>query len=101
MVTQSLPAVSNFFRNRPSSTDIESLLQYHPRNRAGADNNRSSKRRTPLSSSIHLPLHKEVEESHQISAKSETVEGWLVKVVCGEETDNGSEECPCSESAGR
>lgn len=42
-----------------------------------------------------------MEESHQVSAKCKTVEGWLVKVVCGEEADNGSEESPCSKSAGR
>lgn len=40
-------------------------------------------------------------ESHQVRAKSKTVKGWLIKVVCGEEADNGSEERPCSKSAGR
>lgn len=40
-------------------------------------------------------------ECNQVGAECKTVESWLVKVVCGEEADNGSEESPCSESASR
>lgn len=82
-------------------TKIETLLQNHPCNRTGADNNRSSKRSTPLCSSINKPLQGKVHECNQVGAECKTIESWLVKVVCGEETDNGSEESPCSESAGR